>query len=54
MGEFAGWNMPLWYKGIHLEHNSVRGNVGIFDISHMGRLRVKGKDAIEKKKKVEI
>ncbi len=47
MGEFAGWNMPLWYKGIHVEHNSVRENVGIFDISHMGRLRVKGKDAEE-------
>ncbi|NIR86433.1 glycine cleavage system aminomethyltransferase GcvT, partial [Candidatus Bathyarchaeota archaeon] len=45
MGEFAGWNMPLWYKGIHVEHNSVRENVGIFDISHMGRLRIKGKDA---------
>ena len=47
MGEFAGWNMPLWYKGIHVEHNSVRENVGIFDISHMGRLQVKGKDAEE-------
>ncbi|MFQ5836626.1 MAG: glycine cleavage system aminomethyltransferase GcvT [Candidatus Bathyarchaeia archaeon] len=47
MGEFAGWNMPLWYKGIHVEHNSVRKNVGIFDISHMGRLRVTGKDAEE-------
>jgi len=47
MGEFAGWNMPLWYKGIHLEHNYVRENVGIFDVSHMGRLRVKGKDAEE-------
>ena len=47
MGEFAGWNMPLWYKGIHVEHNSVRENVGIFDISHMGRLRVKGKNAEE-------
>jgi len=45
MGEFAGWNMPLWYKGIHVEHKSVRENVGISDISHMGRLRVKGKDA---------
>jgi len=47
MGEFAGWNMPLWYKGIHEEDNSVRENVGIFDISHMGRLHVKGKDAEE-------
>ncbi len=47
MGEFAGWNMPLWYKGILIEHNSVRKNVGVFDISHMGRLHVKGKDAEE-------
>jgi len=47
MGEFAGWNMPLWYKGIHVEHNSVRENVGIFDVSHMGRLHVKGKNAEE-------
>lgn len=47
MGEFAGWNMPLWYKGIHAEHNYVRENAGIFDVSHMGRLRVKGKDAEE-------
>ncbi len=39
--------MPLWYKGIHVEHNSVRANVGIFDVSPMGRLRVKGKDAEE-------
>jgi len=47
MGEFAGWNMPLWYKGVHVEHNSVRTNVGIFDISHMGSLLVEGKDAEE-------
>lgn len=47
MGEFAGWNVLLWYKGINSEHNSVRKNVGIFDISHMGRLRVTGKDAEE-------
>jgi len=47
MGEFAGWNMPLWYKGIHVEHNFVRENVGIFDVSHMGRLHVQGKDAKE-------
>lgn len=47
LGEFAGWNTPLWYKGIHAEHKSVRENVGVFDISHMGRLRVKGKNAEE-------
>ncbi len=47
MGEFAGWNMPLWYNGIHVEHKYVRENVGIFDVSHMGRLSIKGKDAEE-------
>ncbi len=47
MGEFAGWDMPLWYKGIHVEHKYVRENVGIFDVSHMGRLSINGKDAEE-------
>src|SRR5438128_126070 len=35
---FAGWAMPVQYKGIVEEHNAVRQRAGIFDVSHMGRL----------------
>ncbi|MDY6895481.1 MAG: DUF2007 domain-containing protein, partial [Thermotogota bacterium] len=45
MGEFAGWEHPLWYSSIIEEHNAVRNNVGVFDVSHMGELLVQGKDA---------
>ncbi len=43
--EFNGWDMPLYYKGIIDEHMAVRKHVGIFDVSHMGDISVKGKDA---------
>ncbi len=42
---FAGFEMPLWYKGIMPEHLTVRNNVGIFDISHMGRVMITGADS---------
>jgi glycine cleavage system T protein len=42
MVPFAGWNMPVLYTGINEEHNAVRNSVGIFDVSHMGQLTVKG------------
>jgi aminomethyltransferase len=42
---FSGFEMPLWYKGIIPEHLAVRGNVGIFDISHMGRIIITGPDS---------
>jgi len=42
---FAGFEMPLWYKGIIPEHLTVRNSVGIFDISHMGRVMVTGADS---------
>ncbi|HMY84896.1 MAG: glycine cleavage system aminomethyltransferase GcvT [Saprospiraceae bacterium] len=45
MAEFAGYNMPISYKGIIDEHKAVRNNVGVFDVSHMGEFTVKGKDA---------
>ncbi|MEM2883059.1 MAG: glycine cleavage system aminomethyltransferase GcvT [Nitrososphaerales archaeon] len=45
MVDFAGFNLPLYYSSIVDEHNSVREKVGIFDISHMGRIKVVGKDA---------
>ncbi|MEM3153755.1 MAG: glycine cleavage system aminomethyltransferase GcvT [Candidatus Bathyarchaeia archaeon] len=46
MTEFAGFEMPLWYKGITEEHLSVRNSVGVFDVSHMGRVIITGKDAV--------
>ncbi len=42
---FAGFEMPIWYKGVILEHLAVRNSVGIFDISHMGRVLVTGIDS---------
>ncbi|MEW6506001.1 MAG: glycine cleavage system aminomethyltransferase GcvT, partial [Chloroflexota bacterium] len=43
--EFAGFEMPLYYKGIIPEHLAVRNSVGVFDISHMGRVTVIGPDS---------
>lgn len=45
MGEFGGFEMPLWYEGIVAEVNVVRNSVGIFDVSHMGRTLFTGKGA---------
>ena len=45
MSPFAGYDMPIQYKGITEEHNAVRNEVGIFDVSHMGEVRVKGPEA---------
>src|SRR5438045_2956463 len=45
MVPFAGWLMPVQYTSIVEEHQAVRNNVGIFDISHMGQLRVIGTGA---------
>lgn len=45
MVDFAGWQMPIQYKGIIQEHDAVRNHVGIFDVSHMGRILVEGVDA---------
>ena len=45
MVEYAGWFMPVLYTGILEESRATRGNVGIFDISHMGRIRVFGDNA---------
>jgi aminomethyltransferase len=44
-GEFAGWEMPLWYGGAVDEVHAVRRSAGIFDITHMGRFEVQGDDA---------
>ena len=47
MVEFAGWEMPLHYEtGIVQEHLITRQDAGLFDISHMGRFAVRGKDTV--------
>jgi aminomethyltransferase len=40
--EFAGWLMPLAYEGVVAEHNAVRSTTGVFDVSHLGKLRLSG------------
>ncbi len=45
MSPFGGFIMPIQYSSITLEHNAVRGNVGMFDVSHMGEVFVSGEDA---------
>lgn len=47
MVDFAGWHMPVQYASIIEEHKTVRENVGLFDVSHMGEVFVSGKDALE-------
>lgn len=46
MVEFGGWEMPVQYTGILDEHRAVRERAGLFDVSHMGEVRVVGKDAL--------
>jgi aminomethyltransferase len=43
--DFAGFSMPLWYEGINAEHLVVRNQVGVFDVTHMGRSLVSGREA---------
>lgn len=53
MVNFAGWNLPLQYsEGPIKEHHAVRRSVGLFDISHMGRLRLEGQNAVDLLQKV--
>ncbi|MEK6223950.1 MAG: glycine cleavage system aminomethyltransferase GcvT [Thermodesulfobacteriales bacterium] len=47
MVEFAGWEMPVQYEGVRQEHFAVRKSAGLFDVSHMGEIEVKGRDAIK-------
>ena len=42
MVDFGGWDMPVQYSGILDEHNAVRNGVGLFDVSHMGEIEVRG------------
>ncbi|HEX7757501.1 MAG TPA: glycine cleavage system aminomethyltransferase GcvT [Niabella sp.] len=47
MAEFAGYNMPISYTGINEEHQTVRRNAGVFDVSHMGEFILKGAEALD-------
>lgn len=46
MVPFAGYNMPVQYEGVNLEHETVRNGVGVFDVSHMGEFFVTGPNAL--------
>src|SRR5919204_2679046 len=45
MGAFAGWDMPIEYQGTLAEHRAVREAVGVFDLSHLGKVEVRGQGA---------
>jgi aminomethyltransferase len=44
--EFCGWEMPIQYTGVIDEHETIRKNVGLFDVSHMGQFDITGPDAM--------
>src|SRR2546430_5194045 len=44
--DFAGWEMPIQYGGVLEEYQTVRTAVGLFDVSHMGRVAVAGRDSL--------
>ena len=46
MVDFGGFNMPIQYSGISVEHNTVRNDVGVFDVCHMGEFIVVGKQSL--------
>lgn len=52
MVPFAGYNMPVQYEGVNIEHETVREHVGVFDVSHMGEFFVTGPKALELIQKV--
>lgn len=47
MGEFAGWAMPIEYGGVLAEHQAVRTAVGMFDLTHLGKIDVEGAGAVD-------
>ena len=47
MVDFGGWDMPVSYSGVIDEHNAVRQRVGLFDVSHMGEIEVRGPEAVK-------
>ncbi|WJJ95380.1 glycine cleavage system aminomethyltransferase GcvT [Algibacter luteus] len=52
MVPFAGYNMPVQYEGVNVEHETVRNAVGVFDVSHMGEFLIEGEHALELVQKV--
>ena len=54
MVEFAGYEMPIQYRGIRDEHRRVRETVGVFDVSHMGEIEVWGENALNMVQKITI
>ena len=44
--DFAGWEMPIQYSGVVDEYHTVRSHAGLFDVSHMGRVRIAGAGAV--------
>lgn len=52
MVPFAGYNMPVQYEGVNIEHETVRNSVGVFDVSHMGEFLIEGEHALELIQKV--
>jgi len=52
MVPFAGWEMPVYYSSIMAEHKAVRTSAGIFDIGHMGAVKVSGQNALQYLQKV--
>lgn len=52
--DFAGYNMPVQYKGIKIEHTAVREAVGVFDVSHMGEFYITGPQALDLIQKVTV
>jgi aminomethyltransferase len=49
---FAGYEMPVQYEGVTVEHETVRNHVGVFDVSHMGEFLIEGKEALQLIQKV--
>jgi aminomethyltransferase len=47
MVEFAGWEMPVQYSGVIDEHVAVRSRAGLFDVSHMGEIEIRGPGAVD-------
>ena len=52
MVPFAGYNMPVSYEGVNVEHETVRNGVGVFDVSHMGEFLISGPSALDLIQKV--
>jgi aminomethyltransferase len=54
MVEFAGFEMPIQYHSIREEHRRVRTTVGVFDVSHMGEIEIRGRQALDMVQKITV